>query len=158
MKFLSVFRYSYVDNKFFIDKFSPQIIITARKQSLRRLCFYMCLAVHRGGLQAHTRGGGWGVWLGGVSRPTPGGRGIPACTEADPPKQTAIAAGGTHPTGMHSCEIKLSELPPFKSKFSWKLVVAEFHRTGVEEAYFGRVYKQHMSLCRFEGKENLEFT
>ena len=48
----------------------------------------------QGGLQAHT----WGV-----SRPTLRGVCIPACTEADPSQQTAIAAGGTHPTGMHSC-------------------------------------------------------
>ena len=40
---------------------------------------------------------------GGVSRPTPGGVCIPACTEADTPQQPATAAGGTHPTGMHSC-------------------------------------------------------
>ena len=40
---------------------------------------------------------------GGVSRPTPGGECIPACTEADPPPPTATAAGCTHPTGMHSC-------------------------------------------------------
>ena len=48
------------------------------------------------GLQAHT----WGV-----SRPTPEGvlsqhalrQTLP------PPNQTATAAGGTHPTGMHSC-------------------------------------------------------
>ena len=41
----------------------------------------------QGVLQAHTQGG------------------IPACTEADTPspKKTANAAGGTHPTGMHSC-------------------------------------------------------
>ena len=43
-----------------------------------------------------------GSGLGGVSRSTPGGC-IPACTEADPPQLTAAAAGGTHPTGMHSC-------------------------------------------------------
>ena len=82
------------------------------------------------GLQAHTRGGGgswgvwpggspgaqlgfgrsWGVWPGGgVSSPTTWGLvvGIPACTEAStphpPPQQMAAAAGGTHPTGMHSC-------------------------------------------------------
>ena len=78
------------------------------------------------GLQAHTRGGGklrglaWGVsrpttgvgkklrglaWGGGVSRPTTWGVvvGIPACTEASTPQQMATAAGGTHPTGMHSC-------------------------------------------------------
>ena len=72
-----------------------------------------------GGLQAHTRGR-LGVWLvgeGGVSRPIPrvegSGRGegglqaqaggcIPACTEADTTQQTATAADGTHPTGMHS--------------------------------------------------------
>ena len=38
----------------------------------------------------------WGVWS--------SGDGIPACTEADPPpEETATAADGTHPTGMHSC-------------------------------------------------------
>ena len=41
---------------------------------------------------------------GGVS--APGRAGIPACTEADPPAgETATAADGTHPTGMHSCFI-----------------------------------------------------
>ena len=44
-------------------------------------------------LQVHTQGG--------FSRPTPWGD-ISACTEADPPSM-ATAAGGTHPTGMHSC-------------------------------------------------------
>ena len=30
--------------------------------------------------------------------------GLPACIEADPPPgETATAADGTHPTGMHSC-------------------------------------------------------
>ena len=45
-----------------------------------------------------------GAWSGeGVS--APGGVRIPACTEADPPPpgETATAADGTHPTGMHSC-------------------------------------------------------
>ena len=46
---------------------------------------------------------------GGVSRHTPRGSpdthlgGIPACTEADTPQQTATAVGSAHPTGMHSC-------------------------------------------------------
>ena len=31
------------------------------------------------------------------------GGGIPACTEADPPGQTAIVEDGTHPTGIHFC-------------------------------------------------------
>ena len=56
------------------------------------------------------RGGAWpqgglllggGAWSWGV--PDPRGVGIPACTEAHPPGETAIAADGTHPTGMHSC-------------------------------------------------------
>ena len=58
-----------------------------------------------------SRGRLWGL-AGGVSRLRPrgrlgglaGGGCIPACTKADtPPQQTATAAGGTHPTGMHSC-------------------------------------------------------
>ena len=51
-----------------------------------------------GDFQAHTGGGSPG--------PHPGGC-IPACTETDtpPPQQTATAAGGMHPTGMHSCYV-----------------------------------------------------
>ena len=37
-------------------------------------------------------------------------------------------------------------------KIFLRAIVAEFHRTGVEEALFARVYKQHLSLCRFEGR------
>ena len=46
-----------------------------------------------------------GSGQGGFSSPTPRGVCIPACIEADTPlpQQTATAAGGTHPTGMHSC-------------------------------------------------------
>ena len=50
------------------------------------------------------QGGSPGPHPGGVSRPTPGGC-IPACPEADTPQETATAAGGTHPTGMHSCQV-----------------------------------------------------
>ena len=45
--------------------------------------------------------GGGGAWFLGSA---PGG--IPACTEADSPPpsgETATAADGTHPIGMHSC-------------------------------------------------------
>ena len=55
-----------------------------------------------GGVQAHTQGGGVQAqgWCPGQGP----GECIPACTEADTPlQQTATAAGGTHPTGMHSC-------------------------------------------------------
>ena len=56
--------------------------------------------------------GPWGVCSWGGSVPggsgpggsaLGGGGGIPACTEADPPGETAPAADGMHPTGMHSC-------------------------------------------------------
>ena len=52
-----------------------------------------------------------GLFWGGVPVPrgvsAPGGAGIPACTEATPLPQgeTATAADGTHPTGMHSCSV-----------------------------------------------------
>ena len=75
-------------------------IITARKRSLQRLCFYTCLSVHGGypsmpcrwypsmpcrspggcipaclaGFQAHTQGGAWGVWPGGYPGPHPRGK------------------------------------------------------------------------------------
>ena len=89
-----------------------------------------------GGLQAHTQGGSWGVWPMGVSSPTPGGglqahtwagslgphaRGcIPACTKADSPMATA--AGGTHPTGMHSCLNWVSMFAKTKIKLSTTLI------------------------------------
>ena len=90
-------------------------LVTVRKRSLRRLCFYTCLSVLRGGVRSPGPypGGGWEVWLGasrpipwgrlgglaggGVSRPIPRGYGpgimdyynpmgiIPACTEAKSP-------------------------------------------------------------------------
>ena len=56
--------------------------------------FQVCRPIPRGEVE----GSGWGE----VSRPTPRGC-IPACTETDPPPPMATAAGGTHPTGMHSC-------------------------------------------------------
>lgn len=33
-----------------------------------------------------------------------------------------------------------------------RALVAEFQRTGIEEAPLSKVYKQHISLCRMEGK------
>ena len=76
-------------------------IFTARKRSLRRLCFYTCLSVilFTGGC-AWSRGcmipGDVWAWSGwGVETP-----------------DTATASGGTHPTGMHSCLYSYSRLDP----------------------------------------------
>lgn len=42
-------------------------------------------------------------------------------------------------------------------QFVLKAVVAEFIRSGLEEAMFGRVLEQYISLCRFDG-ENSNYT
>ena len=61
--------------------------IPARKRSLRRLCFYRCVSVHRGDGEPPRDGDppGW--------RTPPGWR-LPSLGQC---------AGGTHPTRMHSC-------------------------------------------------------
>ena len=56
-----------------------------------------------GSLQVHTHGGG---------------ECIPTCTEADTPQQMATAAGGTHPTGMHSCFLLIQRLFAFLAGIS----------------------------------------
>ena len=127
------------------DRFSREII-TARKRSLRRLCFYRYLSVHGGGGVLgrgvrgkgvcvagracmaggmHGRGvcmaGGWHAWQGGC---VAGGHAWQrACMAGGCAWQGACMAGGmrsrgacvadttrygqwaggTHPTGMHSC-------------------------------------------------------
>ena len=97
------------------------ILITIHKQSLRRLCFYTCLSVHRWGLgpcQGVSRPMPRRVSAQGVSRPMPRGMfaqwGCPGpgprpggvsqhALRQTPPQQTVTAADGMHPTGMHSC-------------------------------------------------------
>ena len=92
--------------------FLSRSVVTARKHSLPRLCFYRCMSVHSG------RGGGmhgWGACMVGSVC----GRG--ACmaggcawqtgmhaTHAPPPPTHSTRygrsmRGDTHPTGMHSC-------------------------------------------------------
>ena len=87
------------------------LIFTTRKRSLRSLCFYTCLSVNlfTGGslVLGGTCSGGClfrGVWSGGCLLLGGGG------AWRRPPPETATAAGGTHPTGMHSCLIGKSYL------------------------------------------------
>ena len=72
-------------------------LVTVRKRSLRRLCFYTCLSFS-------PQGGG--VCPRGVQAQA---REMCVCQHAlrqtPRPQQTATAADGTHPTGMHSCSI-----------------------------------------------------
>ena len=99
-------------------KFGIKLIITARKRSLGQGNIFapVCHSVHRGGgacsgcvcvLQGGCLVPGGvlvgvpgprGVCFWGV--PGLGGGGVPG---GDHPPGTATAAGGTHPTGMHSC-------------------------------------------------------
>ena len=109
-------------NRVRINRSRP-VFITIRKQSLRRLCH----SVHRSGdsrpipkgrLRGLARGypglypvgrvrglAGQGIRAqASEGSPGPvGGRWIPACTEADLPKQTATGGDGTHPSVMYSC-------------------------------------------------------
>lgn len=39
-----------------------------------------------------------------------------------------------------------------------RAVVAEFHRTGVEEGTFSNIYQQHIALCRLEGEAPFQLT
>ena len=96
--------------------------VTARKRSLRRLCFYTCLSVHGGGVsrpipRGKVEGSGWGGspgphggevegsgWEGGFSRPTPGGvsRPTPRGVSRPTPRGECPGPGrgGVHPS-MH---------------------------------------------------------
>ena len=78
---------------------SSYTLLLPSATKLRRLYFHRRLSVHKGEVSAP-----WGcAWSEGV--------GIPACTEADPsPGETATAADGTHPTGMHSCTFVVNVL------------------------------------------------
>ena len=68
---------------------------------LRRLCFYRRVSVHGGGVWS---GPGGGCLLL-VGAPAPGGvcSGGVCSALRQHPGETATAADGTHPTGMHSC-------------------------------------------------------
>ena len=84
------------------------------------LCFYTCLPFCPWGCLPRGCTGPWSrgciqtqSQAQGVYRP----RGcIPACTEADTSQQTATAADGTHPTGMHSCFLLWPSHSLFRSR------------------------------------------
>ena len=99
---------------------------------LRRLCFYRRVSVHRGGVpdqvlppdQVHPSPLGPGTPPGTRYTPrgrytppqagTPPGPGTPpgryTRPNSPPPPDTATAADGTHPTGIHSCFVIVFDL------------------------------------------------
>ena len=82
------------------DRFAHKpdgLLVTARNEVGARLYFHRRLWFCPGGCLV----GGWGcLVLEGVCSGGSAPRGVPG---GDPPPGTATAAGGTHPTGMHSC-------------------------------------------------------
>ena len=71
-------------------------VFTARKRSLRRLCFRKRLSFYPRGVGSASRGGGLNLK----------GRRHPEGVDRRPPSDTTRygqRAGGTHRTGMHSC-------------------------------------------------------
>ena len=80
------------------DYWRTEALITARKRSLRRLCFHRCLSLHRVSVSVQE-----GLCSEGVSvRGSLSSRGL--CVGGSlswrPP---LTVTSGTHPTGMHSC-------------------------------------------------------
>ena len=75
-------------------------------------------------VQAHSQGGNWGDQIqahtqggkSGGSDPGPHPRGKFRGIRTRPPPRTTTAAGGTHPTGMHSCYLAIFSLKTLKMK------------------------------------------
>ena len=90
--------------------YQVQSVITGRKRSCGKVMFLqVSVIVFTGGMHAPGGTCSWGCLLRGGRVPAPGGclppggclvLGVPG---GDPFPWTATAAGGTHPTGMHSC-------------------------------------------------------
>ena len=80
--------------------FEALLLITVRKRSLRRLSFHRCLSVQWEGCPGP---GQRGSAYGGCPGPGPRGGVSQHALRQTPLQQTATAADGTHPTGMHSC-------------------------------------------------------
>ena len=98
-----------------ISDFSIFVIITARKRSLGQgniftsVCQEFCSqgdgVPGLGERGAWCQGGAcsWMAWSRGVPGPRRGFLVLGGAWWRLPPPRTATAAGGTHPTGMHSC-------------------------------------------------------
>ena len=100
---------------------------------LRRLCFYTCLSVHKGGGQPQCM----------LGYHHPPGAGIPTRSRHPPPQQTATVADGTHPTGMHSCSTLI--ILWFKAKFSIQLYKGSSHRKKRNNLWMPQSRSSHRS-------------
>ena len=80
----------------------------------------------------------------------PGGVGIPACTEADPPpeREKATAADDTHPTGMHSCFVTFVSVSLLKAiinctygSFNSLINICDHHRYKLKSTRNSKIMK-----------------
>ena len=89
--------------------------ITARKRSCGKVMFlHVSVILFTGGclvpgglLLGGACSGEWGCLVPGGGVPGPRGVPAPGGVLGGTPPQTAFAAGGTHPTGMHSCCLRI---------------------------------------------------
>ena len=112
--------------------FVTATVFTARKQSLRRLCFHRCLSVHRGvssplhaGIHTHTPGQTPPGQTPLGQTPSPAqcmlGYTPTQCMLGYTPQKCMLEygqqAGGMHPTWIHSCSLMwwMSHILPFTS-------------------------------------------
>ena len=83
----------------FVQRGKSWRFITARKRSLRRLCFYRCLSVHRGGVRGCSRG---------VCIVAPGG-GMHGCSRracmVAPGGRALLLRGGLHGSPGGACVV-----------------------------------------------------
>ena len=121
-------------------------IITARKRSLRRLCFHRCLSVHRGGMC----GGGCGMgcaWWGGMlarGHACQGRVWRGACVAGE---TATTAADVTHPTGMLSC-LKYFSMWYRRLNLDWKQPVTfRVYLSQWLRIYLNVLPWQHILLC-----------
>ena len=104
--------------------YNSWIGITARKRSLRKLCFHMCLSVHRGGCPP--------VGLGGLPHPLPLGRHPPG---RHPPGQTPQGKhhpGQTSPGQTSPCPVHAGIHTPIQCMLGYGQQVGGTHHITLE--------------------------
>ena len=93
------------------------ITITARKRSLRRLCFYTCLSFCSQGRGCLGPEGGWGVWPGGMSRPRPRGE-VGGCLGPDS-VQSHTRGSRPRPRGVSQHALRQTFPPHSRQLLLW---------------------------------------
>ena len=132
-----------------------RFIFTTSKQSLRRLCFHRCLSVPVGVSATHTPEPGADTHPG-QTPPCPVHAGkhtsLPSACWDTPPAQCMLIygqqAGGTHPTGMHSCyECRCFQESLLQILYMWCNAASIMKRLVISDA-FNRIITL-LPLCSY---------